>query len=260
MCSFPPQFWQAMHSDHVHIPDTVLRTMADNPFISELARANGLEGARVIQMFVDSHVACVAVLDDHGYAMATQQPAASAHELPLNASSSSAAQKHAPPSNSRTTASSDRESSRLTRAHTFDGVLQQLPEDIRGDADVQSRMWKAINTPAIYFKLPKPNATEGIVLRMARATIATIRGRFKVGISQDPAFRWSNGEYGYARSGEYKRMVIIYASASASAAGMLEAMLIASNKASSTAFCDNVAPGGESKTRAPASFVYVVHA
>ena len=91
---------------------------------------------------------------------------------------------------------------------------------------------------------------EGLALRGAR---------FKIGITTDPGFRWSNPSFGYAHATEiYTTMVIVSILKTMEAAAYLEASLIREFREHK--LCLNEALGGEgAMIDASPGFVYVVH-
>ena len=113
----------------------------------------------------------------------------------------------------------------------------------------------------IRFDILDHNATEGRVLAHAMDVISRVGGHFKVGLTIDPARRWTHPSFGYAhdRTPRWARMEIVYCTSTRAAAGMLEAALIAVSKNKFGSFCLNEKLGGEGKASvANFCFVYVV--
>ena len=84
----------------------------------------------------------------------------------------------------------------------------------------------------IEFRLPPPHAEAGRVLRHAIGVLETLFRQqepliFKIGVTHDPVWRWSNHLYGYCRDVDsWRQMVIFYGSTESAGPGMLEASLI----------------------------------
>lgn len=90
----------------------------------------------------------------------------------------------------------------------------------------------ALATGCIAFRLPNANAVAGKVLQHAVNTLESLFVRespliFKVGITHNPAWRWSNGLYGYCRAPEkWSHMLLLFESSEPYGPAMLEAALI----------------------------------
>jgi len=227
------------------ISEAVRNSLADNEFFRELAIANQCEPTLIVDMFIRSHTA---VASSHG---------TSGCDYALAQSSSSCADP-APrmPATARLGVPSEADA-RAARVQHFQSLVHLLHPEVRDDDLVQERLWKAIHIPAIVFCMPSAKTNEGHVLRAAMDSVKTNTGLFKIGITQDPAHRWSNPEYGYVLYG-YNQMRVIFCSPSPTTVGMLEASLIAMAKVVAPHRCENIAPGGEAKTRAKVLFAYVV--
>ena len=109
-----------------------------------------------------------------------------------------------------------------------------------------------------------PSANEGRVLFHALGIIDGLQPtHFKIGITQDPAHRWGDPDFGYAHHREsgtqMTNMIVIYAAADPHATAMLEASLIALCTQKYPTRCLNKALGGESKTSSPVHFCYIVY-
>lgn len=82
------------------------------------------------------------------------------------------------------------------------------------------------------YKLPKPGATAGQVLRHASCVFETLMSKhspmsFKFGITHNPVFRWYHKPWGYKHGVEkYENLVVLYASSSCIGPAFLEAALI----------------------------------
>jgi hypothetical protein len=82
---------------------------------------------------------------------------------------------------------------------------------------------------------------------------------FKIGVSVDPVFRWSNKRYGYAhdRVDPFQCMIVLARLSTAEGAGLLEASLI--KAFGDRAGCRNTALGGEGVPGEGPYYVYLVH-
>ena len=84
----------------------------------------------------------------------------------------------------------------------------------------------------IAFRLPPSNAEAGHVLRHATGVLESLFRQqdpliFKIGVTHDPVWRWSNHLYGYCRDVDsWKGMIVFYLSTESAGPGMLEASLI----------------------------------
>ena len=84
----------------------------------------------------------------------------------------------------------------------------------------------------ISFRLPKSYAEAGHVLRHSTAVLESLFRQqepliFKIGVTHDPVWRWSNRLYGYCHDKDcWQGMVIFYLSMESAGPGMLEASLI----------------------------------
>jgi len=131
--------------------------------------------------------------------------------------------------------------------------------------EVEDKVGKALSTPGVDFALLYPNATEGRILAHAMHFVDALKDEqhFKIGITQDPAHRWDNPDFGYLHHTEsgiqMTNMVVVYLSTDNSATAMLEAALIATCLRRYPKRCLNKARGGENKTSSPLHFTYVVY-
>lgn len=226
--------------------------METNPFLIELAHANGTTVSHTLDMFLESHRRCEAVMMEH-------DQSALAHRCNTIASAS------APHVHQNAGDAGDPRESDATRvAKKASDALQQMSGDCLDADDVEHLVQKAAAHDAIAFILPRPNCTEGTALRHVMAILeAHHRRPFKIGISTDPSHRWANPGYGYQSTRDkcgvlFTKMDVLFASTSKQAIGMLEATLISLSRSRSWP-CANIAPGGESKIEAPIYFAYVVH-
>ena len=108
-------------------------------------------------------------------------------------------------------------------------------------------------------RLPKVKLASA-VLQHCIALVACVAAQgamFKVGITTNPAFRWSNSSFGYAGSEIYKKMVIMAIVRTMEAAAFLEAALIREFRDHPA--CQNEAAGGEGAVDSSPGFVYLVH-
>lgn len=97
--------------------------------------------------------------------------------------------------------------------------------------------------PKIQWKLPRPGALTGHVLRHACTTVETILqihgpAVFKVGYTSDPTNRFRNHRYGYEHDvyQKWEQLLVIYCSHECVGPAFLEATLILKYKGYSSAF------------------------
>ena len=113
-----------------------------------------------------------------------------------------------------------------------DRETQGYLDDRAAQACLESAQQKASALDCIAFKLPKWNALAGRVLEHAVKVIESLFKRhdpmiFKIGITHDAIWRWSNPIYGYVTSRDkWSHMVLYYCSAEPFGPSMLEAALI----------------------------------
>ena len=163
---------------------------------------------------------------------------------------------------------SDQHSERPQKRRNINNAFQRLVELLPpilveySSLQVDINLERALLTPEVHFDILPHNATEGRVLKRALDVIGALEGKFKIGITQDPAHRWSNPEYGYAHHREngvqMTSMRILYVAADSQATAMLEASLIALCTQRFPRRCLNVKSGGDCKTTSPIHFTYVV--
>lgn len=163
----------------------------------------------------------------------------------------------------------DRDITPRQLAALVDGVASCLAVEVMDDLGALNAVEKAFRMhQAIAFKMARRGSNEGVLLRNAMEVIddAAKTSFFKIGLTSDPAHRWSNPDYGYANvvepsfGGVFRRMIVVHGSCSREAVGILEAALIMVSKLKYGDKCCNSAPGGEAKSKqAGALFVYVVH-
>ena len=85
---------------------------------------------------------------------------------------------------------------------------------------------------SIVFKVPSFGATAGAALHHAFQQVEVLFQKqwpmiYKFGFTHDPIWRWSNKMYGYCHARDsWSRMVLLFISKEAGAAGMMEAALI----------------------------------
>ena len=108
-------------------------------------------------------------------------------------------------------------------------------------------------------RLPKVKLASAVLQHCIAlvAYVAAQGARFKIGITTNPEFRWSNPSFGYAGSGVYKKMVIMTIVRTMEAAAFLEAAVIREFR--NHPACDNEAAGGEGAVDSSPGFVYMVH-
>ena len=108
-------------------------------------------------------------------------------------------------------------------------------------------------------RLPKGKLASAVLKHCVAlvACVAAQGAKFKVGITTNPEFRWSNASSGYAGSGIYKRMVIMAIVRTMEAAAFLEAAVIREFRDHPA--CQNEAAGGEGAVDSSPGFVYMVH-
>lgn len=86
--------------------------------------------------------------------------------------------------------------------------------------------------PCLDLRLPRPNATAGLVLQHGARIFEQLMEinkpmSFKFGITHDPSVRYHNKAFGYKYSKErLQKMVVIYAASNPHGPGFLEAALI----------------------------------
>ena len=163
--------WGNVYLD-MALSDGVALEMLGNPLLAELAAANDMEALHVLRLFIDGHNRCAfrCVLTE-GSRWRHVRPRCSTIRYHQQAPTEA--------------------DKRAFRVHLFETLLQKLPQVAADDADVQTRVWKAVDVPSITWSLPHASATEGVALRAATSVMLTFES-FKVGITQDPAYCWLN--------------------------------------------------------------------
>jgi hypothetical protein len=146
-----------------------------------------------------------------------------------------------------------------------DDVLSLMTLEQQESETVEERVMAALSIPCIQFALLAPNAVEGRVVEHGMRLIDSSSGFFKIGITENPAHRWTRIDGGYehtaqSRSVMVKRMQIIYAADTTIAAGMLESALIMYGRLKWPTRCLNEKPGGEGKSTSGClpHFTYIV--
>jgi hypothetical protein len=86
---------------------------------------------------------------------------------------------------------------------------------------------------------------------------------FKIGITENPQIRWTNRGFGYARSGDWIEMVLLYAANTGSkhvhdSSGRMETLLIKEFAGLDAGCLNRVGAGGECASRSSPHFTYVV--
>jgi hypothetical protein len=86
---------------------------------------------------------------------------------------------------------------------------------------------------------------------------------FKIGITENPYLRWTNSWCGYARSGDWNEMVLLYAANTGSkhvhdSSGKMETLLIKEFAGLDVGCINRVGAGGECASRSSPHFTYVV--
>ena len=86
---------------------------------------------------------------------------------------------------------------------------------------------------------------------------------FKIGITENPYIRWTNRGFGYARSGDWIGMVLLYAANTGNkhvhdSSGRMETLLIKEFAGLDVGCLNRVGGGGECASRSSPHFTYVV--
>lgn len=107
-----------------------------------------------------------------------------------------------------------------------------LPMPLQSSPSLQRIVQEVSALDCIKFQLPAAHATAGKVLQHSLKIMDDLLDThapaiFKVGFTHNPAWRWSNDLYGYAKSVEkYSNMIVLYITDEPWGPAMLEAALI----------------------------------
>ena len=105
-------------------------------------------------------------------------------------------------------------------------------DDLTAHTSLATQQQKASALSCIAFKLPEWKAVSGSVISHAIRVIENLFSLwapmiFKIGITHDPVWRWSNPIYGYSSARDkWSNMVVYYCSSEPFGPAMLEAALI----------------------------------
>lgn len=141
--------------------------------------------------------------------------------------------------------------------------VEQCDRSLLAIPNLHAVMEKLNTSPHSCFdlRLPKARLASAVLKHCVTVIegLASQGARFKIGITTDPGFRWSNPSFGYAHATEiYTTMVIVSILKTMEAAAYLEASLIREFRENK--LCLNEALGGEgAMVDASPGFVYVVH-